>query len=225
MPWWSVPIQGEGGVTAATPEFLQGLRELCDEHQALLVFDEVQCGMGRTGDLFAYMHYGVTPDILTSAKALGGGFPVSAVLTTQDIASAFHVGSHGSTYGGNPLACAVAGAAFDIINTPDVLNGVNAKRDLFVKHLQQIDQQFDVFSDIRGMGLLIGAELKPQYKGRARDFLHAAAHEGVMVLNAEAGRDALCAIAGGGRQRHRRRINPFCRGGREDRQRLIRGSF
>ncbi len=178
------PIQGEGGVTAATPEFLQGLRELCDEHQALLVFDEVQCGMGRTGDLFAYMHYGVTPDILTSAKALGGGFPVSAVLTTQDIASAFHVGSHGSTYGGNPLACAVAGAAFDIINTPDVLNGVNAKRALFVKHLQQIDEQFDVFSEIRGMGLLIGAELKPQYKGRARDFLHAAAHEGVMVLNA-----------------------------------------
>lgn len=111
------PIQGEGGVTAATPEFLQGLRELCDQHQALLVFDEVQCGMGRTGDLFAYMHYGVTPDILTSAKALGGGFPVSAMLTTAEIASAFHPGSHGSTYGGNPLACAVAGAAFDIINT------------------------------------------------------------------------------------------------------------
>jgi Ornithine/acetylornithine aminotransferase len=130
------------------------------------------------------MHYGVTPDILTSAKALGGGFPVSAVLTTQDIASAFHVGSHGSTYGGNPLACAVAGAAFDIINTPEVLDGVSAKRELFVKHLQQIDDQYDVFSEIRGMGLLIGAELKPQYKGRARDFLHTAAHEGVMVLNA-----------------------------------------
>lgn len=103
------PIQGEGGVTAATPEFLQGLRELCDQHQALLVFDEVQCGMGRTGDLFAYMHYGVTPDILTSAKALGGGFPISAMLTTAEIASAFHPGSHGSTYGGNPLSCAVAG--------------------------------------------------------------------------------------------------------------------
>lgn len=86
--------------------------------------------MGRTGSLFAYMHYGVTPDILTSAKALGGGFPVSAVLTTQEIASAFHVGSHGSTYGGNPLASAVAGAAFDIINTPEVLSGVNAKREL-----------------------------------------------------------------------------------------------
>lgn len=178
------PIQGEGGVTAASAEFLQGLRALCDEHQALLVFDEVQSGMGRTGELFAYMHYGVTPDILTSAKALGGGFPVSAVLTTEEIASAFHVGSHGSTYGGNPLACAIAGAAFDIINTPEVLNGVNAKREQFVNHLQCIDAQHDLFSEIRGMGLLIGAELRPQYAGRARDLLHAAAQEGVMVLNA-----------------------------------------
>ncbi|HGS5979970.1 TPA: bifunctional acetylornithine/succinyldiaminopimelate transaminase [Klebsiella quasipneumoniae subsp. quasipneumoniae] len=178
------PIQGEGGVTAATPAFLQGLRELCDQHQALLVFDEVQCGMGRTGSLFAYMHYGVTPDILTSAKALGGGFPVSAMLTTHEIASAFHAGSHGSTYGGNPLACAVANAAFDLINTPAVLDGVNAKRELFVKHLQQLDAEFDLFSDIRGMGLLIGAVLKPQHKGRARDFLYAAAEAGVMVLNA-----------------------------------------
>ncbi|WP_460211043.1 bifunctional acetylornithine/succinyldiaminopimelate transaminase [Klebsiella pneumoniae] len=178
------PIQGEGGVTAATPAFLQGLRELCDQRQALLVFDEVQCGMGRTGSLFAYMHYGVTPDILTSAKALGGGFPVSAMLTTHEIASAFHAGSHGSTYGGNPLACAVANAAFDLINTPAVLDGVSAKRELFVKHLQRLDAEFDLFSDIRGMGLLIGAELKPQHKGRARDFLYAAADAGVMVLNA-----------------------------------------
>ncbi len=158
------PIQGEGGVTAATPAFLQGLRELCDQHQALLVFDEVQCGMGRTGSLFAYMHYGVTPDILTSAKALGGGFPVSAMLTTHEIASAFHAGSHGSTYGGNPLACAVANAAFDLINTPAVLDGVSAKRELFVKHLQRLDAEFDLFSDIRGMGLLIGAELSRSTK-------------------------------------------------------------
>lgn len=178
------PIQGEGGVTAATPEFLQGLRDLCDQHQALLVFDEVQCGMGRTGSLFAYMHYGVTPDILTSAKALGGGFPISAMLTTHDIASAFHAGSHGSTYGGNPTACAVGGAAFDLINTPEVLDGVTAKRELFVEHLQRIDARFDLFSDIRGMGLLIGAELKPQYHGKARNFLYAAAEAGVMVLNA-----------------------------------------
>ncbi|TGD54110.1 bifunctional succinylornithine transaminase/acetylornithine transaminase, partial [Salmonella enterica subsp. enterica serovar Poona] len=128
------PIQGEGGVQAATPEYLKGLRDLCDKHQALLVFDEVQCGMGRTGDLFAYMHYGVTPDILTSAKALGGGFPVSAMLTTQEIASAFHVGSHGSTYGGNPLACAVAGAAFDINKPTEKLQGLHPKRQQI--HLQ-----------------------------------------------------------------------------------------
>ena len=178
------PIQGEGGVTAATPEFLQGLRTLCDEFDALLVFDEVQSGMGRTGKLFAYMNYGVTPDILTSAKALGGGFPVSAMLTTHEIASAFHVGTHGSTYGGNPLACAVASAAFDIINTPELLQGVVTKRQQFVEHLQQINAQYSIFEDIRGMGLLIGAELKSAYKGRASEFLHAAAKSGVMVLNA-----------------------------------------
>lgn len=178
------PIQGEGGMTAATSEFLQGLRALCDQHQALLVFDEVQCGMGRTGQLFSYMHYGVTPDILTSAKALGGGFPISAVLTTREIASAFHPGSHGSTYGGNPLACAVACAAFDVINTAEVLEGVGAKRERFVAHLRQINEQYGIFSDIRGMGLLVGAELAPQYANRARDLLHASVREGVMVLNA-----------------------------------------
>ena len=177
-------IQGEGGINAATKEFMQGIRKICDENGILMICDEVQCGMGRTGSLFAYMHYGVTPDILTSAKALGGGFPVSAMLTTHEIASAFHAGSHGSTYGGNPLACAVANAAFDLINTPAVLDGVSAKRELFVKHLQRLDAEFDLFSDIRGMGLLIGAELKPQHKGRARDFLYAAADAGVMVLNA-----------------------------------------
>lgn len=178
------PIQGEGGVTAATAEFLQGVRALCDQYKALLIFDEVQCGMGRTGALFAYMHYGVTPDILTSAKALGGGFPISAMLTTAEIASVFHVGAHGSTYGGNPLACAVAEAAFDIINTPEVLDGVNEKRQQFVQHLRNINQQFNIFSDIRGIGLLIGAQLKPGLKGRAGEFLHAAAQEGVMILNA-----------------------------------------
>lgn len=94
------PVQGEGGVTAATPEFMRGLRELCDKHQALLVLDEVQTGMGRTGKLFAYMHYDVTPDIITTAKALGSGFPLSAMLTTQEIASVMGVGTHGTTYGG-----------------------------------------------------------------------------------------------------------------------------
>ncbi|MBK0003068.1 MULTISPECIES: aspartate aminotransferase family protein [Erwiniaceae] len=176
------PIQGEGGVTPATQEFMQGLRQLCDEHNALLVLDEVQSGMGRSGKLFAYEHYGVKPDIVTTAKALGGGFPVSAMLTTNEIASVMAPGVHGTTYGGNPLACAVAEAALDIINTPEVLDGVAQRRQLFVDALQALDAKLDLFSEIRGMGLLIGAALKPQHAGKARDILNAAAAEGVMVL-------------------------------------------
>jgi len=178
------PIQGEGGVTPATAAFMQGLRQLCDEHQALLVLDEVQSGMGRSGKLFAYQHYGIQPDILTTAKALGGGFPVSAMLTTDKIASAMAPAVHGTTYGGNPLACAVAEAALDIINTPQVLEGVTARRQRFIEALEAINAKLDLFSEIRGKGLLIGAQLKPQHKGKARDILHAAAEEGVMVLTA-----------------------------------------
>ncbi|MDA5542415.1 aspartate aminotransferase family protein [Yersinia rochesterensis] len=178
------PIQGEGGITSATPEFLQGVRALCDQHKALLVFDEVQSGMGRSGKLFTYMHYGVTPDILTTAKALGGGFPVSAMLTTEEIASVMAVGTHGTTYGGNPLACAVAEAALDVINTPEVLDGIEQRHGLFVQALQEINSKYQVFDDIRGMGLLIGAQLTPQYHGRSREFLTAAAANGLMILNA-----------------------------------------
>lgn len=178
------PVQGEGGLTSATPEFLSGLRELCDQYKALLVFDEVQCGMGRTGSLFTYMDYGVTPDILTSAKALGGGFPVSAMLTTEEIASVMAPGVHGTTYGGNPLACAVAEAAVDIINTPEVLAGIQQRRELFINELNKINAQFDVFSEFRGKGLLLGAVLKQEYKGMARDFLNAASDKKVMLLNA-----------------------------------------
>ncbi|CAI1085520.1 bifunctional acetylornithine/succinyldiaminopimelate transaminase [Serratia entomophila] len=178
------PIQGEGGITPVNAEFLQGVRELCDRHQALLVFDEVQSGMGRSGKLFAYMHYGVTPDILTTAKALGGGFPISAMLTTEDIASVMQVGTHGTTYGGNPLACAVAEAALDVINTPEVLSGIEQRHDLYVDALRAIGDKYRIFTAIRGMGLLIGAELTPQYHGRARDFLTAAAARGLMILNA-----------------------------------------
>ena len=176
------PIQGEGGVMPATPEFMQGLRALCDQHQALLVLDEVQSGMGRSGKLFAYEHYGVTPDILTSAKALGGGFPVSAMLTTNEIASTMAPGVHGTTYGGNPLACAIAETALDIINTPEVLDGVETRRQQYVEALKAIDAKHDLFSDIRGKGLLIGAALKPQHAGKARDILNAAAAEGLMIL-------------------------------------------
>ncbi|MBH2869960.1 aspartate aminotransferase family protein [Serratia marcescens] len=178
------PIQGEGGITPVDAGFLKGVRELCDQHQALLVFDEVQSGMGRSGKLFAYMHYGVTPDILTTAKALGGGFPVSAMLTTEDIASVMQVGTHGTTYGGNPLACAVAEATLDVINTPEVLSGIEQRHVLYVQALQHIGDKYGIFTAIRGMGLLIGAELTPHYHGRARDFLTAAAARGLMILNA-----------------------------------------
>ncbi|MHA0850619.1 bifunctional acetylornithine/succinyldiaminopimelate transaminase [Serratia nematodiphila] len=178
------PIQGEGGITPVDAGFLKGVRKLCDQHQALLVFDEVQSGMGRSGKLFAYMHYGVTPDILTTAKALGGGFPVSAMLTTEEIASVMQVGTHGTTYGGNPLACAVAEAALDVINTPEVLSGIEQRHALYVQALQDIGDKYGIFTAIRGMGLLIGAELTPHYHGRARDFLTAAAARGLMILNA-----------------------------------------
>ncbi|MBC5789054.1 aspartate aminotransferase family protein [Providencia sp. JUb39] len=178
------PVQGEGGVTPATSEFLQGVRKLCDENNALLIFDEVQSGMGRTGKLFSYMHYDVVPDILTTAKALGGGFPISAMITTADIANTMEVGSHGTTYGGNPLACAVGNAAFDIINTDEVLDGVAKRRELFVAHLNKLNDQYGIFAEIRGMGLLIGAELNGKLLNRSKDILQACAAEGLMMLNA-----------------------------------------
>lgn len=178
------PIQGEGGVMPADLAYLQAARELCDQHNALLVFDEVQSGMGRSGSLFAYQHYGVTPDILSSAKSLGGGFPIGAMLTTEALAKHLAVGTHGTTYGGNPLACAVGEAVMEVINTPEVLAGVQAKHQRFKTKLEQIGQQYGVFSEVRGLGLLIGAVLSDAWKGKAKAILDAAAVEGVMVLQA-----------------------------------------
>lgn len=178
------PVQGEGGLTCASLEFLQGVRELCDKYHALLIFDEVQCGMGRTGSLYTYQQYGVTPDILTSAKALAGGFPISAMLTTEDIATVMHPGVHGTTYGGNPLACAVGCEAFDIINTAEVLEGVQKRRAIFIEHLENINDKFRVFREYRGKGLLLGAELQPEFHHKARDFLNVATEFKVMILNA-----------------------------------------
>ena len=178
------PVQGEGGLTSATPEFLKGVRALCDQYNALLVFDEVQCGMGRTGSLYTYQQYDVIPDILTSAKALGGGFPISAMLTTNEIASVMHPGVHGTTYGGNPLACAVGCSAFDIINSPEVLEGVQTRRAMFIEQLETINDKFKVFREYRGKGLLLGAELQPEFHSKARDFLNFATEYKVMILNA-----------------------------------------
>ncbi len=178
------PIQGEGGVMPADLEFLQGARQLCDEHNALLVFDEVQSGMGRSGHLFAYMHYGVIPDILSSAKSLGGGFPMAAMLTTEKLAKHLSVGVHGTTYGGNPLACAVGNAVMDVVHTQEVRDGVEARHLKFKARLEQIGEKYGVFSQVRGLGLLIGCVLTDAWKGKAKDFFNAAEHEGVMVLQA-----------------------------------------
>lgn len=180
------PLQGEGGIVSPTQEFAQGVRDLCDQHNALLVFDEVQTGVGRLGELYAYMGLNVTPDILTTAKALGGGFPIGAMITTTAIAKHLKIGTHGSTYGGNPLACAVAEAAFDTVNTPEVLNGVKAKEKLFKDGLNAINAKYKVFSEIRGQGLLIGAVLTQAYQGKAKEFLNAAMAEGLMSLVAGA---------------------------------------
>ena len=176
------PILGESGVISATPEFLQGVRELCSWHQALLIFDEVQSGNGRTGDLYAYMAYGVIPDILTTAKGLGGGFPISAMFTTAAIAASLNVGSHGTTYGGNPLGCAVANAALEIFSNPEVLAGVRRKHEVFMTGLSRINQRFGVFRELRGMGLLLGGELAEAWRGRSRDFIKAALDEGLLIL-------------------------------------------
>ncbi|HFU0599400.1 TPA: succinylornithine/acetylornithine transaminase [Escherichia coli] len=176
------PIQGEGGVVPASNAFLQGLRELCDRHNALLIFDEVQTGVGRTGELYAYMHYGVTPDLLTTAKALGGGFPVGALLATEECASVMTVGTHGTTYGGNPLASAVAGKVLELINTPEMLNGVKQRHDWFVERLNIINHRYGLFSEVRGLGLLIGCVLNADYAGQAKQISQEAAKAGVMVL-------------------------------------------
>lgn len=177
------PIQGEGGVLPADVEYLRALRERCDATGALLVFDEVQCGMGRTGDLFAYMGYGVTPDILTSAKALGNGYPVGAMLTTEKVASTFAPGAHGTTYGGNPLASTVALAVLKTINTPEFLARVKQASDYLVGKLDAIRNDYpEIISHVRGKGLMLGMVLADAWRGKAKDIAKAAEADGLMVL-------------------------------------------
>lgn len=178
------PVQGEGGVLPASREYLQAARELADAHGALLIFDEVQTGVGRTGALYAYQQYGVTPDILTSAKGLGGGFPIGAMLTTTEIAQHFSVGTHGTTYGGNPLACAVAEAVIDTVNTAEVQANVTARAAQLRAGLEALNAELGLFAEVRGMGLLLGAVLNDHYTGRAGEVVAKAAEAGVIVLQA-----------------------------------------
>ncbi|WP_274061919.1 aspartate aminotransferase family protein [Vibrio parahaemolyticus] len=180
------PLQGEGGIVPPTPEFAQAVRELCDKHNALLIFDEVQTGNGRTGHFYAYQGLGITPDILSTAKSLGGGFPIGAMLTTAKLAEHLKVGTHGSTYGGNPLACAVAEAVVNEVKKPEVLAGVLEREALFRAGLEKINAKYNLFSEVRGKGLLLGAALNEEWQGRARDVLVAAGKQGLLVLVAGA---------------------------------------
>jgi succinylornithine transaminase family protein len=176
------PVQGEGGILPADPAFLRAARELCTKHGALLIFDEIQTGMGRSGTLFAYQQLGVTPDVLTSAKGLGGGFPIGAMLTTAAIAESLPFGSHGSTYGGNPLGCAVAEAVVDIVNDPALLAGVQQRAAQLREALAGLSRRYGVFEPPRGAGLLLGAPMTAAWMGKAKDVVNAGLRHGVWCL-------------------------------------------
>lgn len=153
------PIQGEGGVRPPSPGYLEALRALCDERQLLLIFDEIQCGLGRTGSLFAYEHFGVRPDIVTLAKALGSGMPIGAMLTTAAIAAALTPGSHGTTFGGNPVACAAAFAAVTELAKPEFLAAVRDQAAYFRSRLDALQARAPMITEVRGAGFMLGAVL------------------------------------------------------------------
>jgi acetylornithine/N-succinyldiaminopimelate aminotransferase len=183
------PIQGEGGVMPAAEGFLRKVRELCDQHGALLALDEIQCGMGRTGTLFAHWQEGVVPDIVTLAKALGGGFPTGAMLAGPKVAEVMQFGAHGTTFGGNPLAAAVARVALRKLGSEEIAANVIRQSQVLREGLASLDAEFDLFSEVRGRGLMLGAVLKPEYAGRAGEILDHAAVQGLLML--QAGPDVL----------------------------------
>ena len=183
------PVQGEGGVLPAAPGFLQRVRALCDRHDALLVLDEIQCGMGRTGTLFAHTQDHVVPDIVTLAKALGCGFPIGAMLAGPKVAEVMQFGAHGTTFGGNPMGAAVARVALRKLASPGVLVNVERQAHDLRAGLAKINDELSLFAEVRGRGLMIGAVLAEPWKGRAGQVLdHAAAH-GLLLL--QAGPDVL----------------------------------
>ena len=183
------PVQGEGGVTPASDDFLHGLRALCDRHGALLMLDEIQCGMGRTGHLFACHGYGVVPDVVTLAKALGSGFPIGAMLVGERAAEAMQFGSHGTTFGGNPLAAAVALAALRELSSPALQANVERQSLAIREALALLDAEFGLFAQIRGRGLMIGAQLRTENAGKAADILDRCVDHGLLLL--QAGPDVL----------------------------------
>jgi acetylornithine/N-succinyldiaminopimelate aminotransferase len=180
------PVQGEGGNRPASHEFLAGLRAACDEHDLMLVFDEVQCGVARSGHLYAYQHYGVTPDIMASAKGIGGGFPMGACLASEKAATGMVIGTHGSTYGGNPLAMAAGQAVFDIVANEDFLAEVRQKGERLRSALEQMIPNHDhLFESVRGLGLMLGVKMKSDSRAfvnylRTKGLLTVAAGDNVM---------------------------------------------
>lgn len=178
------PVQGEGGIRPASPEFLKGLRKACDEHGLLLVLDEVQCGYGRTGRFWAHEHYGVKPDIVASAKGIGGGFPLGACLATEEAAKGMVFGTHGSTYGGNPLAMAAGQAILDVILEDGFLDHVAKMGDRLRQSLEQMIPNHDhLFDSVRGIGLMLGLKIKEP--AVCRDFVaHCRDHHGLLLVAA-----------------------------------------
>jgi acetylornithine/N-succinyldiaminopimelate aminotransferase len=180
------PVQGEGGIRPASPEFMRGLRRLCDERDLMLVLDEVQCGVARTGKLYAYEHYGIEPDILASAKGIGGGFPMGACLATEKAAAGMTVGTHGSTFGGNPLACAAGQAVFDVVLEPGFLEHVTRMGERLRGALEQMIPNHDhLFESVRGLGLMLGVRMKTDSRAfvtylREHGLLTVAAGDNVM---------------------------------------------
>ena len=183
------PVQGEGGVMPAAPGFLHEVRALCDRHGALLVLDEIQCGMGRSGALFAHWQDEVVPDIVTLAKALGGGFPIGAMLAGPKVAEVMQFGAHGTTFGGNPLAAAVARVSLRKLASDEIAANVDRQAQAIRDGLDAINREFDLFDEVRGRGLMLGAVLKPAYAGRAGEILDHAAGNGLLLL--QAGPDVL----------------------------------
>ncbi len=176
------PIQGEGGINLIDLQFLKKVRKLCNQYKACLIFDEVQTGMGRTGSFYAYQEWGIEPDILTIAKALGGGFPISAMICRDYLAEVLQAGTHGSTFGGNPLACAVAYEVVSTVSKKKFLAKVKKSSEFFFQNLNKIQQKYSLFTSIRGMGLMIGVEFKPNYS--VQKFISLALEQKLLVLSA-----------------------------------------
>lgn len=183
------PVQGEGGVMPAAPGFLPAVRALCDRHDALLVLDEIQCGMGRTGTLFAHWQDAVVPDIVTLAKALGGGFPIGAMLAGPRVAQAMQFGAHGTTFGGNPLAASVARVALHKLGSEAIAGNVARQAAALRDGIAAIDSDLGLFAEVRGRGLMLGAVLAPAHAGKAGAILDLAAAHGLLLL--QAGPDVL----------------------------------